>query len=682
MASLQRIRNHGALLLIIVGVAMLAFIMGDFMNSGSSFFNRSRQYVGEIEGEDIHIQDYELQREQLTDVYKIESGRQDFDEDMQAQINNQVWQLYVLQHTLGKQAAKIGMTVTNEELSDLCQGQHVHQLISQRRLFQDENGQFSPELFQNFYNVVFSDDEDGQYKQWRNYWMYWEKAVRLTYIQEKYTDLLQNLVGANALDAKCNLLAEQTSVNVDYVQKSYFSVADSLVNVTNTEIKNLYNKRKEQLKQTPNRSLSYVAFDIVPSEQDYQDVEKWINKLKDEFANTEDVAGVVNGNSDILYNGQNYSEATIPAELKAWAFEKGRKAGDVTEVLFENDTYEMARMMQVGYQLPDSVELRGAVVADEKELDSLKAEWAKGNYGEVEAMWVTEAQVSKDIAEKAFSAKKNEWVTVEYGSALQAIQVVDKSVATPKVKVAILARTVIPSSKTYANIYNQAKQFAVSNNTETKFNDAAAEQNLTVQPAFNLQENANKVGELKQSRAIVRWAFGAKEGDVSDVFECGEQFIVATLTDVKDGKYRSLSDASAELRREIMQEKKAALIINDLKGISTLDEAAQKLGVGVQSAEGITLNSYRFGNAGQEPAVVGASVALEQGALSAPIEGNNGVYVVLCKAKTANDAEPAEDAIKQQIQQLGMRYQYSLPYQAINLIEEKAEIEDNRANFY
>ena len=682
MASLQRIRNHGALLLIIVGLAMLAFIMGDFMNSGSSFFNRSRQYVGEIEGEDIHITDYENQREQLTEVYKIESGRSDFDEDMQAQINNQVWQLLVMQHTLGSQARQIGMDVTPEELSELCQGENVHQLLRSRRIFQDEEGNFSRAAFQNFYNVVFSDSQDEQYKQWRDYWMYWEKAVRLTYLQEKYTDLLQNLVGANELDARFNLRAEQTSVDAQYVQKPYYSVPDSVITVSNSEIKNLYNKRKDQYKQTPNRSLGYVVFDIVPSEDDYAEVEKWINRLHEEFATTDDVAGVVNSNSDILYSGQNYSEETVPADFKDWAFEKGRKAGDVTAILFKDDVYEIGRMMETGYSLPDSVQLRGAVVADAAELDSLKAEWAKGNYGEVEPMWVRESQVTREIADKAFTAKKNEVFTVEYGTGLQAIQVVDKSAATPKVKIAILARSVTPSSKTYANIYNQAKQFAVTNNTESKFNDAAAEQNLAVQPAFNLQKDAHKVGELKQSRQIIRWAFEAKEGDVSDVFECGEQFIVAALTEVKDGETRSLADVTGELRRELQQEKKAARIIADLKGVSSLEEAAQRLEVEPQNAENINLNSYRFGNAGSEPAAIGTALALEEGELSAPVKGKNGVYVIAVTAKRTAQEEISEDAVKQQVQQLGSRYQYSLPYQAINLIEEKADITDNRANFY
>ena len=143
MATLQKIRNHGVILLVVVGLAMLAFILGDFLNSGSSFFNRSREYVGEIEGVKIHYTDYEAAKDQLTEVYKIETGRNDFDEDMASQIRNQVWQMMLMDYTLKAQAKKIGMDITAEELSELCIGNNPHQLIRQRRAFYDENGQFN-----------------------------------------------------------------------------------------------------------------------------------------------------------------------------------------------------------------------------------------------------------------------------------------------------------------------------------------------------------------------------------------------------------------------------------------------------------------------------------------------------------------------------------------------------------
>ncbi len=687
MASLQRIRSHGALLLIIVGIAMLAFIMGDFMNSGSSFFNRSREYVGTIAGEKIHITDYENAREQLTEVYKIESGRNDFDEETQANINQQVWQMMVAEHTLAAQAGIAGLTVTDEELSNLCIGENPHQLIRQRRVFADQSGQFNRIALIHFLANLEQAAEDPEQaqnmKQAQTYWMYWEKAVRLTYMQEKYTDLLKKLVGANQLDALQAIQAGNTTVSAQFVSKPYFAVADSLVKVSNADLKRLYNERKEQYKQEPNRTINYIAFDIVPSEQDFADAEKWINDLKEEFTTTDDIAGVTNSNSDILYSAQNFSENTIPAEYKDWAFQKGRKAGDVTEITFENNTYAMARLVENGYSLPDSVQLRYTLLADAAQFDSLQAAWKKGQYGEAQELgWLTETALPKEMAEKAFTGQKNSIFSLPYGTGLQVLQIMDKAAATPKVKLAILSRNVTPSSKTYAALYNEAKQFIVNYNTEDKFNEGAAEKNLTITPAYNVQKNANKVNDLKQSRPIIRWAFKAKEGEVSDVFECGEQFIVAVVSEIREGGYRTINDVQGELRAELLKDKKAELIKADLKDVTALEQAAQILDSEIQTAENISLNSTRFGAAGVEPAVIGAAVSLEENELSQPVQGKNGVYVLLATSKKVSETEPDEAAIDRQIQQLSSRYTYSLPYQLINLVEEKADITDNRANFY
>ena len=184
MASLQKIRNHGALLITIVGLAMLAFIMGDFLNSGSSFFNRSRENVATIEGQDIHYTEYEAAKDQLTDVYKIETGRTDFDEEMTSQIRNQVWQMMLMDYTLKAQAEKIGMDITADELSQLCIGENPHQLIRSRRAFYDQNGQFNRTALVQFLNSIEQNVDDPEQaanlKQAKSYWMYWENAVRLT----------------------------------------------------------------------------------------------------------------------------------------------------------------------------------------------------------------------------------------------------------------------------------------------------------------------------------------------------------------------------------------------------------------------------------------------------------------------------------------------------------------------
>ena len=669
MASLQKIRNHGALLITIVGLAMLAFIMGDFLNSGSSFFNRSRENVATIEGEDIHYTEYEAAKDQLTDVYKIELGRTDFDEEMTNQIRNQVWQMMLLDYTLKAQTKAIGMDITSDELSELCIGQNPHQIIRSRRAFYDENGQFSRNALVQFLSAIEQDADDSEQaaalKQYKSYWLYWENAVRLTYMQEKYTSLVQHLVRANSLDAKYAFDARQNSTSVEYVLQPYFTVADSLVKVSDGDIKKLYKEHKSLYKQTPNRAIAYVAFDIVPSEQDFADAEKMMKDLEEEFKTTEDVSLVVNVNSDINYDGRDYSRETVPAQFRDFAFGSNAKAGQTTDILFENNTYAMARIIKCGYSLPDSVELKAIAPAGQEDQ---------------ELGWYTAIELPQNIAEQAFAGKRGGRFTIKQGAGEQTFEIMDISPATPKVKLAILQREVTPSNKTYSALYNKAKQFAAANQSEEALRAAAGEAGLTVYPQYNLQATTENVARLKSSRAIVRWAFEdkRKEGQTSDVFECGDKFVVAALTEINDGEYRSLESVRAELTMEAINNAKAKYISEKLAGVASLEEAAQITGTQIQSVEKVTLADYRFGNAGAEPAVIGAALALADNTLSEPLKGNMGVYVIKTGIKATAAGEFDAD---QEKQMLTARYAYSLPYQAISLMEEKADVDDNRANF-
>ena len=668
MTTLQRIRNHGVILLIVVGVAMLAFILGDFLNSGSSFFNKSRENVGVIAGHKVHYTEYETAKDQLTEVYKIESGSNDINEDLSIQIRNQVWQMLMMDYTLREQAEKIGMDVTAEELSELCIGANPHQLIRQRRAFYDETGNFNRFALINFLNSLAqtpeTQEQAASMQQAKNYWMYWENAVRLTHLQDKYIGLLSKLVTANPLDAKYAFEATKTSVNVEFVERPYFAVADSLVKVTNADIKKLYDANKEQYKRVPNRSLVYVSFPIVPSEADFAEVEKLMKSLESDFQTKEDITAIVNSNSDVLYDGRDFSESTIPAEYKEFAFGKGAKKGQFTELTFANDTYSMARIMDCGYTKSDSVQL--VLVANGEGTE------------DVELGWFTATDLQKNIADPAFAGKKGSQFTVSTGMGEQTFKIADKSQPTPKVKLAILSRKVTPSSKTYGVLYNEAKQFIVNNGTEELLRQAAQEQGLSMTPAYGLNVNADKVNDLKNSRGIVRWAFEAKDGQLSDVFECGDQFIVAALTEVNDGDYRTIDEVRMELTLQATTDKKAEYLMNQLKGVSTLEEAAELFDAEIQTAENVTLASTRLGAAGIEPAVIGAALALENNATSAPVKGNAGVYMVRIGEKVVAEGELNAE---QEINNLNMRTSYSVPYQAIALIEENAEVEDNRARF-
>ena len=670
MATLQRIRNHGVFLLVIVGLAMLAFIVGDVLNSSSSYFNKNREYIGEIEGQKIHYTEYENAVEQLTEVYKIESGRSDFDEDMHAQIRNQVWQMMVAKYTLKDQADKIGMDVTPDELYELCAGANPHQLITSRRMFTGMNGQFDRNYLLNFLSTIEMETENAEQqanlKQAKDYWMYWENAVSLTSLQEKYVSLLQNLITANNLDAKYVAQARQTKVSVDYAIKPYYTVADSLVKVSTNDIRKIYEERKPLYKQTPSRDIAYIAFPIVPSEADFELAEKAMQSIEEEFRTTDEVALVVNSNSDIMYDGRNYSQNNVPEAYKDFAFGKGAKKNDFMALSYDeaSRTFRMARLIDCGYSTPDSVQLKG-IATKEGEEDQ--------EYG-----WFTEADLQKNIAEPAFAGKVGQRFTISLGVEDRTFEITGLTKATPKVKLAIIEREVTPSSKTFAAIYNTANQFVVSNTNEEAFRAAAEEAQMEVLTANGLQKMATKVADLKASRSIVRWAFKAKEGQVSDVFECGDKYIVAVLTATHDAEYRDFEEVQSALRYEAVNRKKAEYISKQIAGAKTLQEAAELMGTEVRHIDELTEDSYRFGNEGMEPAAIGTAFATAAGEMSKPVKGNQGVIVMVPGDVQRTEAEVNYET---EIAQLNARTGYSLPYQLINNLEENAEIEDNRSMF-
>ena len=259
----------------------------------------------------------------------------------------------------------------------------------------------------------------------------------------------------------------------------------------------------------------------------------------------------------------------------------------------------------------------------------------------------------------------------------QTFEILELGKPTPKVKLAILAREVTPSSKTYSIIYNNAKQFIVDNNNAEALEAAAQAQGMAVIPQYNLLATTDKVGQLKASRPIVRWAFDAKEGQVSDVFECGQQFVIAALVEANDDEYRSLESVRPELTHEATNKAKAAFIAAELEGLSSLEAVAQKLGQEPVSVERVSLADNRLGNTGAEPAVIGKIIALGENQLSEAIEGNMGVFVVKTGAANNLSEELNLDTEKAL---LNSRMAY-LPYQAMQLVEEKADVEDNRANF-
>ncbi len=704
MALLGKIRSKGVLLIVIVGLALFLFIVNDALTQGSSIFNKSRETVAEISGDVVNIRDFAASIEQMNEVYKIETGQTELNEEIQTQLRTSVWESLVNEKLLFEEAKKVGLTVSAEELSEYLIGNKTHPLIAQRRMFAGENGQFNRNNLLQFYNSLQTTPENEEMRQQiekaKSYWLFWERNVKLSLLQDKYSQLISKAITANSLDAKMDFDASANIYDVDYVVQSYFTIPDSTVKVSDSEIKALYNKRKEQFKQEASRSINYITFSVKPSQEDYSEAEKWINQLAEEFKTSADVAGLVNSNSDIMYDGRNYSEKTIPQSVKEFAFSNA--PGAVMGPVFANDAYTMARVMESGILLPDSVKMRHIFLTadNESKTDSIMAAIRGGgdfaalarqysavqqtaaNGGEIG--WVQEGVgFDKEITDAAFSKAVNEVFTLKNAQGTQILQVTEKTAPRRKVKVAILERKVVPTSRTVSQYFNDAKQFIADVPNKEKFEKKAQEKALPVRQANDLLQVSEKVADLPMSRQIVRWAFEKSKGSVSDVFDCGNIFVVAVVTDVAEKGYSTLQKVSSQLRSELIRDKKAEKMIADLKKTisqsSSLQSIAQATGTEVKEALGVTFSAYQFGSAGFEPAVIGKITGMELNKLSSPIKGNSGVYVVHTKNIQKSEAQFNKSS---QVASMNSRMSYSVPYSIIQQLREKADIKDNRLNFY
>lgn len=701
MATLEKIRSKGVLLVTIVALALFAFIIGDFLTQGSSFFNQSKETVADINGTKVNIRDYQDMIDQVVIVQKIESGINEVDERTMDQIRSYVWESMINQQLLEIEAAKMGLAVTKEELSDRIIGNNVHPLVAQRKVFFDQTGRFNKAILVQFLSQIDNAPADAaqnqQFEELKKYWLFWEKTIKFSILQEKYNLLIGKAVVPNTVDAEYQFNARNEIYDFNYVVKPYFMISDSAVSVSDNEIKDLYNKKLEQFKQEPNIDLKFITIDIKAQDKDYKDAEAWINGLSDEFKSGADVTALVNANSDIPYTGENYSEKTVPYELKSFAF--SGNSGDVMGPVFANEAYTMAKIMETGILTSDSVKIRHIYITKDKaaKVDSIVNAVKSGasfaglaaqysavkqtaqNGGEIG--WITEniQGLGEDIVKKAFAAGLNQVFTVDDSQGTQIMQVTEKTKAVRKVKLAILERKVFPSTESVGKLFNQAKNFATELKADS-FDTRAENRHYIVRRADNMLTSTGQIQNIEQSRQIIRWAFENKLNAVSDVFECKDKFVVAVIDGVNDKEYRSINKVQSQLKAELIRDKKAEILIAKMaKDGNTLGAIAAAEGVDVKDALGVQFSAYQFGAAGFEPAVLGAAINTPLNKLSAPVKGRSGVYVV---QKISETKGTETFNARNEKMSLMSRYSYSLPMSIAKDMKDNADISDNRINFY
>lgn len=708
MATLQKIRNKAGLLVTIIGLALFAFIIGDFLNSGNTWFRQRQETVIEVNGTAVKIHDYDAKLQETIENYKNQSGGNIPDEYL-GQIRQEVYERTVMEILLREESEKLGLAVTSDELFDMLQGENISPVVRNIPVFSDASGAFDKRKMLSFLQLIdnpvpttASDEEKAQIEATKRQWPLLKKEIEDQRRAEKFGTLVSSAIVANSLEAKAQFEENKTSVDFDYVVQSYASVPDSSVVISQKEIQNLYDKKKELFKQKEGRIIKYIAVQIVPSKEDYNEIEEAINKLKPDFSESNKTLDVMNDNSDVPYVDAYLSASLLSTDIKAFA--QNAQIGEIEGPKLIGNTYHMFRLMDKTTG-PDSVKvnllpLPNLQEASLKQYSDSIINLIKGGqtFSQValqltnsqsngELGWVTEnsaiGMLDAGFKNTLFSAPLSDLLV--YKSTLGQsflIQVTQRTANVIKYKVADLAMTVSPSTSTETILYNNLSHYVVENYTLDKFESAANEKGYICNSGFIVTANDNNIAGIKDTRKIVRWAFEHKKGEMSEIYECDvNYYVVAMLEGSQPEGYRSLESVSDLLKRELINDKKAEKIIADLKAknFSSLQQYADALHTTIQSVKFVNFGTRMITGIGVEPALNAEVTVAEVNKVSNPIKGYNGVYVIQPTNKNIDNREFNLAEQKQIVESSG---RYYIMGGLMEALKENATIKDNRIRFY
>ena len=677
MASLNTLRTKfGIVLSIVIAGALLAFILSLKTEMG---FSGNDPRVGVIDGEKINYSEYYNQYEQV----KAQSGAQESNEQQSAMLANAAWQALIGKYVLTPGFDKMGLRVTEPERMSMVSGQHPSQAFY--NAFADpRTGEYNVAAVHQFLSEAEANAQAQQA------WAQLNEQARMEREVAKFLGLIKGGVYVNSLEVANGVNSANNTYAGKWAGKKYSAVPDSLIQLKSSDIKAYYNSHKNMFKQTPSRALSYVVFEVSPTDDDMLALEKSVAEVGAQFAATEELKSFVRANR----NGKiadNYVSAKQLSEEEAKALLDGATYGPV----LKNNEWTMARALDTKI-VPDSMGIRHIVLPYTQEAlaDSLLtvlkggADFAQvaaqysvydataANGGEVGVMPFS--AFSGEFAAALANAKTGDIVKIASGDAIQLMQVYRADKPSKHVQVASITYPVEASAATRRDIHNQAGTFSVNAKGSVEaFNEAASAAAVTPRIA-SLAQGERTIRGLEDSRDVARWAYGAEVGDVSEIFPVGKDYVIAMLTEIDDNEFAPLEKVSAQIRAQVLRDKKYDYIVKELSG-STLDEQAKSLGTEVADFDNVTFGAFYVNGPGFEPRLIGAiSSTTEKGVLSAPVKGLSGVYVFEVDDIQTSDRQTAEgEKVRAQAMAESMAQQFS-----VQAIQQMAKIQDLRGKYF
>ena len=715
MAALGKIRSKGGILVGAIGLALFAFLAGDAARSCDGIKGEARQQIGEILGKKISVQDYQKLIDEYQSAIKFTMQRDNLTDQEVNQVNDQVWQQLVSNRVIEADAEKVGLTVTEKEIQNVL-NEGTNPMLVQTPFVNQQTGRFDVNALKQFldsYNKAKA-AKSPQVEQMQaiyDYWLFVEKNLRAQLLGQKYQALLASCVLSNKAEAKMAFKDNNEESQIQLASLAYSTVKDADVKVTDDDLKAKYAELKPAFRQNvETRDIKFVDFQIKASAADRSQVVKEMNDFQKQLASAADPAAVVSkSGSEIPYLG-------LPVSNKAYqqypdiASKIDSLSVGTTGVVenAQDNTLNIIRVLSKA-QLADSIQFRqiniAAATPDEAraKADSIQKALAGGadfdalakRYGQTgEKVWFTGQQYemapSMNQDNRTFvNALLNGEVNATQNLALTQgniiLQVLDKKAFTTKTTAAVIKKVVDFSKATRSNAYNKFSEFVAKSSTVADLEKNAPKSGYQVQSLNDISTAEHYVGGIPGTRDALKWLFEAKQGEVSPLYECGnnDHLLVIALTAVHPQGYRSWDDAQVKeiLKREVIKDKKAEKLMAKLKGVNSI-AAAQAKGAKISSVNQITFAAPAFVQAtgSVEPALSGAVAGTAAGKFSkAPVKGNAGVYVFQVEKKAMRAGSKYDETLTmQQAAQMNMQLVGNFMQDLIL----KAKVVDNRYLFF
>ena len=730
MSVLEKIRSRAGLLVGIIGVALVVFILQSALESGNFFFN-SPNTVGEIAGKSIDYTTFNAKVQETIEIQKRNSGQSSLDQTAIDNVVQQVWNQFVNELVIQKEYEKLGISVSDEELYDLMVENPHPTLIRYLSdpqtgqiapMFADEKtGQASPEKIRQFTQTM-TDEQEAQ-------WLQIEDVVRQTRVYEKYNNLIKKGLYVTTAAAKSAYTAQNTMVNIRYAIKNYKSVADSVVTVTDEDLNKYYNAHKNEFKQEAARKIEYVAFDIAPSQEDFDAVMEDMKSVAEDFKTKkadEDSAFVIAESDSRFFDKSFQTPGSLSPLIDTTMFKA--EVGTVVGPFRENAGYIVAKLIATK-NAADSAKVRHILIAYQgsgasptvtrskeeakKMADSLLAVVKKeknkfadfvekfsddggkakpadkkdgeyymgkgGDYG-----WINSTSGFVEPFKNAgLDNKKGDVVIAESNYGYHIIEVLDSKGSQKKVQVVTIDKAVESSSKTVQDVFATANKFANENRTNEAFQKAVVDNKLNKRIAENIKENDKSVAGIESPRALVKWVYENENGTVSEPMEFGSKYIVAVITEVKEKGIAPLEQVKEAVTAKVITEKKAELFAKEFETAlatnKTIDAIGAAMKVNVEQAQNVNFNTNAIPGSASEPSVIGVASVLKANTFSKPIAGKEGVFLVYAEAVTP---APAQTDYKAYQQAQMMQVQPRVDYEVYEALKENANIIDHVVKFY